>query len=202
MPASACRPVRRRPTHVTRPSSRSSLRRVRRCSRSPTSGSRSMASRARVRQPDRGLLLLPQQAGRDRPADPARLLESMRPPRPTSPARGPAGDIHRALPGPSPRSTETRRCSFSRPASRRDGPPAGGVGALHHAPAKRGREADPRRPAARLAPADIPAGTSSERCSRWSRPSRAGGRVGGGDAAESARVLAELWWRAVYSRPD
>jgi hypothetical protein len=26
--------------------------------------------------------------------------------------------------------------------------------------------------------------------------------VGGSDAAETARVLAELWWRAVYSRPD
>jgi hypothetical protein len=24
---------------------------------------------------------------------------------------------------------------------------------------------------------------------------------GGGDANESIRVLAELWWRAVYSRP-
>ena len=26
--------------------------------------------------------------------------------------------------------------------------------------------------------------------------------LGGGDANESIRVLAELWWRAVYSRPD
>ena len=26
--------------------------------------------------------------------------------------------------------------------------------------------------------------------------------LGRGDAADSVRVLAELWWRAVYSRPD
>ena len=26
--------------------------------------------------------------------------------------------------------------------------------------------------------------------------------LGRGDATESIRVLAELWWRAVYSRPD
>lgn len=26
--------------------------------------------------------------------------------------------------------------------------------------------------------------------------------VGGGDVNESIRVLAELWWRAVYSHPD
>jgi hypothetical protein len=26
--------------------------------------------------------------------------------------------------------------------------------------------------------------------------------VRGGDANESIRVLAELWWRAVYSRPE
>ena len=25
---------------------------------------------------------------------------------------------------------------------------------------------------------------------------------GGSDAGETVRVLAELWWRAVYSRPD
>jgi hypothetical protein len=54
-----------------------------------------------------------------------------------------------------------------------------------------------------IAPADIPAGTSANALLAMVE-----GQVvrevvhGGSDVAETVRVLAELWWRAVYSRPD
>ena len=54
-----------------------------------------------------------------------------------------------------------------------------------------------------IAPADIPAGTSANALLAMVE-----GQVvrevvaGGADVGETVRVLAELWWRAVYSRPD
>ena len=49
-----------------------------------------------------------------------------------------------------------------------------------------------------IAPSDIPAGTSANALLAMVE-----GQVvrGGSDAEETVRVLAELWWRAVYSRP-
>jgi AcrR family transcriptional regulator len=53
-----------------------------------------------------------------------------------------------------------------------------------------------------LAPDDIPAGTSSRALLAMVEGQIVREVViGGGDANESVRVLAELWWRAVYSRP-
>ena len=53
-----------------------------------------------------------------------------------------------------------------------------------------------------IAPADIPPRLAPRRCWRWSRATSMRELVlRGGDASESIRVLAELWWRAVYSRP-
>jgi AcrR family transcriptional regulator len=52
-----------------------------------------------------------------------------------------------------------------------------------------------------LAPDDIPAGTSSRALLAMVEAQIVREVViGGGDADESVRVLAELWWRAVYSR--
>jgi len=54
-----------------------------------------------------------------------------------------------------------------------------------------------------IAPRDIPASTSAN-----ALLSMVEGQVirevvrGGSDATDTVRVLAELWWRAVYSRPD
>jgi len=54
-----------------------------------------------------------------------------------------------------------------------------------------------------IAPSDIPAGTSANALLAMVE-----GQVvrhvvrGSSDAGETVRVLAELWWRAVYSRPD
>ena len=54
-----------------------------------------------------------------------------------------------------------------------------------------------------IAPSDIPAGTSANALLAMVE-----GQVvrhvvrGGSDAEETVRVLAELWWRAVYFRPD
>ena len=54
-----------------------------------------------------------------------------------------------------------------------------------------------------LAPADIPAGTSSRALLAMVEGQLAREVViGGGDATQSVRVLAELWWRAVYSYPN
>jgi TetR/AcrR family transcriptional regulator, ethionamide resistance regulator len=53
-----------------------------------------------------------------------------------------------------------------------------------------------------LAPDDIPAGTSSRALLAMVEGQIVREVViGGGDAVESVGVLAELWWRAVYSRP-
>lgn len=53
-----------------------------------------------------------------------------------------------------------------------------------------------------IAPSDIPAGTSSRALLTMVEGQIVREVViGGGDANESVRVLAELWWRAVYSRP-
>jgi AcrR family transcriptional regulator len=54
-----------------------------------------------------------------------------------------------------------------------------------------------------IAPADIPAGVAATALLSMveSQISRAVVR-GGADVNESVRVLAELWWRAVYLRPD
>jgi len=53
-----------------------------------------------------------------------------------------------------------------------------------------------------IAPADIPAGTSANALLAMVEAQVVREVVvGDGDAAETARVLAELWWRAVYSRP-
>jgi AcrR family transcriptional regulator len=61
-----------------------------------------------------------------------------------------------------------------------------------------------RRDQARgIAPSDIPAGLSAQALLSMVESHIAREVVrGGGDANESVRVLAELWWRAVYSRPD
>jgi len=54
-----------------------------------------------------------------------------------------------------------------------------------------------------IAPADIPAGTSANALLAMVEAQVVREVVvGGSDAAETVRVLAELWWRAVYSRPD
>ena len=54
-----------------------------------------------------------------------------------------------------------------------------------------------------IAPADIPAGTSANALLAMVEGQVAREVVAGGaDVAETVRVLAELWWRAVYSRPD
>ncbi|HZL55012.1 MAG TPA: TetR/AcrR family transcriptional regulator [Solirubrobacteraceae bacterium] len=54
-----------------------------------------------------------------------------------------------------------------------------------------------------IAPADIPAGTSANALLAMVEAQIVREVVvGGSDAAETARVLAELWWRAVYGRPD
>jgi AcrR family transcriptional regulator len=54
-----------------------------------------------------------------------------------------------------------------------------------------------------LAPDDIPAGTSSRALLAMVEGQIVREvMIGGGDANESVRVLAELWWRAVYSRPS
>jgi AcrR family transcriptional regulator len=53
-----------------------------------------------------------------------------------------------------------------------------------------------------IAPDDIPAGTSAQALLAMVEGQIVREVVrGGGDAKESVRVLAELWWRAVYSRP-
>ena len=54
-----------------------------------------------------------------------------------------------------------------------------------------------------IAPADISARVSAQAmCAMVERHLTVDVVRGGGDANESIRVLAELWWRAVYSRPD
>ena len=54
-----------------------------------------------------------------------------------------------------------------------------------------------------IAPADIPAGTSANALLAMVEAQVVREVVvGGSDAAQTARVLAELWWRAVYSRPN
>ena len=54
-----------------------------------------------------------------------------------------------------------------------------------------------------IAPADIPAGTSANALLAMVEAQVVREVVvGGSDASQTARVLAELWWRAVYSRPD
>jgi AcrR family transcriptional regulator len=53
-----------------------------------------------------------------------------------------------------------------------------------------------------IAPADIPAGTSANALLAMVEGQVAREVVAGGaDVGETVRVLAELWWRAVYSRP-
>ncbi|HEY5390156.1 MAG TPA: hypothetical protein VIJ83_06325, partial [Solirubrobacteraceae bacterium] len=53
-----------------------------------------------------------------------------------------------------------------------------------------------------IAPADIPAGTSANALLAMVEAQVVREVVvGGSDAAETARVLAELWWRAVYAQP-
>jgi len=54
-----------------------------------------------------------------------------------------------------------------------------------------------------IAPDDIPAGTSANALLAMVEAQVVREVVvGGSDAAGTARVLAELWWRAVYGRPD
>ena len=54
-----------------------------------------------------------------------------------------------------------------------------------------------------IAPSDIPASTSANALLAMVEAQVVREVVvGGSDAAQTARVLAELWWRAVYSRPD
>jgi hypothetical protein len=54
-----------------------------------------------------------------------------------------------------------------------------------------------------IAPGDIPAGTSANALLAMVEAQIVREVVvGGSDAAQTARVLAELWWRAVYGRPD
>ncbi len=160
----------------------------------------------RVRQPHRGLLLLPQQARGHRPPDPARLQRDLRgrvalPRRRRRPARA----------------TSTARCRGSVAAASRNAtvlllaarlsgqmdrlPPEWEpyIMRLRNAAARRIRGDQQRG----IAPARHPGGDLRERAARDGRgPGRARGRASAARTRpRPVRVLAELWWRAVYLYP-
>ena len=78
------------------------------------------------------------------------------------------------------------------------------MGALHHALRRSAPQARIARDQERgIAPADIPPRISAQALLAMVEQHIVREVVlGRGDAADSMRVLAELWWRAVYSRPD
>ena len=80
--------------------------------------------------------------------------------------------------------------------------PAGGVGALHHALRERAEARIARDQEHGIAPDDIAPRLSAQALLAMVENHITRELVlKRGDANESIRTLAELWWRAVYSRP-
>ena len=162
---------------------------------------------ARLRLAHRRLLLLPQQARGRRPPHPARVQRDV---------RGRLA-VPRRRRRAAPRALRRARARRRRRQPRRRDPAAGrrGCPGRERAPARRSGRRYIQRFVARRArtasratscgasrPPTSRRGSAPRRCWRWSRATSCAELVlRGGDASESIRVLAELWWRAVYSRP-